>query len=95
MNMPHNTFKAALKKNAPQYGIWAGFATGYAAEIVATTGYDWMLIDGEHAPNTVPGVLAQLQAVAPYATAPIVRAVNGDASLIKHCLLYTSPSPRD
>ena len=56
MNMPHNAFKAALKQSATQYGIWAGFATGYAAEIVATTGYDWMLIDGEHAPNTVPGV---------------------------------------
>ena len=33
MNMPHNAFKAALNKPAPQYGIWAGFATGYAAEI--------------------------------------------------------------
>jgi 4-hydroxy-2-oxoheptanedioate aldolase len=86
MNMPHNAFKAALKQSATQYGIWAGFATGYAAEIVATTGYDWMLIDGEHAPNTVPGVLAQLQAVAPYSTAPVVRAVNGDANLIKQLL---------
>jgi len=54
MNMPHNAFKAALRKDAAQYGIWAGFATAYAAEIVASTGYDWMLIDGEHAPNTVP-----------------------------------------
>ena len=86
MNMPHNAFKAALKNPATQYGIWAGFATGYAAEIVATTGYDWMLIDGEHAPNTVPGVLAQLQAVAPYSTAPVVRAVTGDANLIKQLL---------
>jgi 2-keto-3-deoxy-L-rhamnonate aldolase RhmA len=45
-----------------------------------------MLIDGEHAPNTVPGVLAQLQAVAPYSTAPVVRAVTGDANLIKQLL---------
>ena len=86
MNMPRNGFKAALAKDATQYGIWAGFATGYAAEIVAGLGYDWMLIDGEHAPNTVPSVLNQLQTVAPYATAPVVRAVNGDASLIKQLL---------
>jgi len=86
MNMPRNGFKAALAKDATQYGIWAGFATGYAAEIVASLGYDWMLIDGEHAPNTVPSVLNQLQAVAPYTTAPVVRAVNGDASLIKQLL---------
>lgn len=54
MNMPHNAFKAALRKDAAQYGIWAGFATAYAAEIVASTGYDWMLIDGEHAPTPCP-----------------------------------------
>jgi hypothetical protein len=36
MNMPHNAFKAALNNRATQYGIWAGFATSYAAEIVAT-----------------------------------------------------------
>ncbi|CRM12516.1 4-hydroxy-2-oxo-heptane-1,7-dioate aldolase [Pseudomonas sp. 24 E 1] len=86
MHMPRNGFKAALAKDATQYGIWAGFATGYAAEIVASLGYDWMLIDGEHAPNTVPSVLNQLQTVAPYTTAPVVRAVNGDASLIKQLL---------
>lgn len=86
MNMPRNGFKAALARDATQYGIWAGFATGYAAEIVAGLGYDWMLIDGEHAPNTVPSVLNQLQTVAPYTTASVVRAVNGDASLIKQLL---------
>lgn len=86
MHMPQNGFKAALANDATQYGIWAGFATGYAAEIVASLGYDWMLIDGEHAPNTVPSVLNQLQTVAPYATAPVVRTVNGDANLIKQLL---------
>lgn len=86
MKMPHNAFKAALAKREPQYGIWAGFATGYASEIVAGLGYDWMLIDGEHAPNTVPSILSQLQAVMPYNTAPVVRAVTGDAVLIKQLL---------
>ena len=86
MQMPHNRFKAALAGSSTQYGLWAGFATGYAAEIAAGTGYDWLLIDGEHAPNTVPSILGQLQAVAPYPTAPVVRAVNGDSTLIKQLL---------
>ncbi|WP_426619420.1 aldolase/citrate lyase family protein [Pseudomonas rustica] len=86
MHMPRNAFKAALRSHHAQYGLWAGFATGYAAEIAAGTGYDWLLIDGEHAPNTVPSILAQLQAVAPYSTAPVVRAVNGDSTLIKQLL---------
>jgi len=93
MNMPHNAFKAALRKDAAQYGIWAGFATAYAAEIVASTGYDWILIDGEHAPNTVPSVLNQLQAVASYGTAPVVRAVSSDANLIKQLLEARQAQP--
>lgn len=86
MQLPTNPFKAALAKREPQYGIWAGFASGYAAEITASFGYDWMLIDGEHAPNTVPSIQAQLQAVAPYTTAPVVRAVGHDPVLIKQLL---------
>lgn len=86
MKLPINEFKTALANGTPQYGIWAGFATGYGAEITAGFGYDWMLIDGEHAPNTVPSILAQLQAVAPYSTAPVVRAVGHDPVLIKQLL---------
>ncbi len=86
MQMPPNAFKAALTRADTQYGLWAGFGTGYAAEICATTGYDWLLIDGEHAPNSVPSILAQLQAVAPYASAPVVRTVDQDPALIKQLL---------
>jgi 4-hydroxy-2-oxoheptanedioate aldolase len=86
MDLPRNPFKTRLMGSDTLYGLWAGFATGYAAEIAASTGYDWLLIDGEHAPNTVPSILAQLQAVAPYPTAPVVRCVTGDAVLIKQLL---------
>ncbi|BBI53520.1 2,4-dihydroxyhept-2-ene-1,7-dioic acid aldolase [Vreelandella olivaria] len=86
MQVPTNTFKQALAQQASMWGCWAGFATGYATEIVASTGFDWLLIDGEHAPNTLPSILAQLQAVAPYSTAPVVRSVNQDPALIKQLL---------
>ncbi|WP_144980575.1 HpcH/HpaI aldolase family protein [Halomonas sp. C22] len=86
MQVPTNTFKQALKGQKPIWGCWAGFASGYATEIVASTGFDWLLIDGEHAPNTLPSILAQLQAVAPYSTAPVVRSVNQDPALIKQLL---------
>lgn len=86
MKIPGNEFKAKLESSDTQHGLWTGFATGYAAEIAATTGFDWLLIDGEHAPNTVPTILAQLQAVAPYATAAVVRSVNQEPALIKQLL---------
>ncbi|EYB69171.1 2,4-dihydroxyhept-2-ene-1,7-dioic acid aldolase [Deinococcus phoenicis] len=44
------------------------------------------MIDGEHAPNDVRSILAQLQAVAPYPSAPVVRPPVGDPVLIKQLL---------
>jgi 4-hydroxy-2-oxoheptanedioate aldolase len=84
--MPINIFKKALSSGIPQIGLWLGLADAYVAELLATTGFDWMLIDAEHAPNDVRSVLSQLQAVAPYATHPVVRPVQGDVALIKQYL---------
>ncbi|WP_442489538.1 aldolase/citrate lyase family protein [Halomonas litopenaei] len=86
MQLPDNRFRAGVERDAVQFGLWSGFASGYCAEIEAGLGYDWMLIDGEHAPNTVPQILAQLQAVAAYPVAPVVRCVNHDPALIKQLL---------
>ena len=84
--MPVNAFKRALLDGKPQIGLWMGMADPVAAELLATTGFDWLLIDAEHSPNDPRRVLAQLQAVAPYPVQPIVRPVRGDADLIKQYL---------
>ncbi|TKC86384.1 4-hydroxy-2-oxoheptanedioate aldolase [Trinickia terrae] len=82
----HNPFKAALAQKQRQIGFWLSMADGYLSEISATAGFDWLLIDGEHAPNDVRSILAQLQAVAPYRAEAVVRPVNGDPALIKRLL---------
>ena len=84
--MSGNAFKSALARGEPQIGLWLSLAQPYTAEVCATAGFQWLLIDGEHAPNHVPSILAQLQAVAPYPAHPVVRAVNGDPALIKQLL---------
>ncbi|HEX5686358.1 MAG TPA: 4-hydroxy-2-oxoheptanedioate aldolase [Ideonella sp.] len=81
-----NTFKAALARRDRRVGLWLSMADAYSAEICATAGFDWLLIDGEHGPNDVLSMLAQLQGVAPYPAHPIVRSVNGDPALIKQLL---------
>ena len=87
MEIKQNTFKLALKNNErAQIGLWLGLADPVCAEICAGAGFDWLLIDGEHAPNDVRSILAQLQAVAPYSAHPIVRPVSGDVQLIKQLL---------
>ena len=81
-----NPFKTALAEKRPQIGLWLSMADPYLAEVSATAAFDWLLIDGEHAPNDLRSTLAALQAVAPHAAQPVVRAVNGDPALIKQLL---------
>ena len=86
MDMPINLFKQRLQSGEAQIGLWLGLADPYCAELAANAGFDWLLIDGEHAPNDLRGLLGQLQAVAPYASQPVIRPVIGDTALIKQLL---------
>lgn len=81
-----NRFKQAIAAGRPQIGLWQALASPYTAEICAGAGFDWLLIDGEHAPNDVPLVLQQLQAVAAAPVEPVVRLPIGDAVLVKQYL---------
>jgi 2-dehydro-3-deoxy-L-rhamnonate aldolase len=81
-----NTFKEAIVNGRLQLGLWLSSASPYLAEISATAGYDWLLIDGEHAPNSVETVLGQLQAVAPYPCHPVVRPLESKTALLKQVL---------
>ena len=86
MDILTNTFKQALRKGQPQIGLWAALAHSVTAEICAGAGFDWLLIDGEHAPNTLQTMLPQLQAVAPYPVAAVVRPSWNDPVQIKQIL---------
>jgi len=86
MELPRNTLKAALRGDEVQIGMWLSLVDPIPAEIAAGAGFDWLLIDAEHAPNDVRTVLAQLYAVAGYRVAPVVRPVRGDAATIKQFL---------
>ncbi len=81
-----NPFKQALVQGRPQVGLWLSMGDAYSAELCATAGFDWLLIDNEHAPNDVRSTLAQLQAVAAYGGHPVVRALQGEAASIKQLL---------
>jgi len=66
MNTPVNQFKQALAAHRPQIGLWINLANPISTEICAGAGFDWLLLDAEHSPNTLTTLLAQLQAVAAY-----------------------------
>jgi 4-hydroxy-2-oxoheptanedioate aldolase len=83
---PSNPFKAALGQPQAQIGLWLGLADACSAELCATAGFDWLLVDGEHGPNDLRSTLAILQAIAAYPSQPVVRMPHGDPALIKQVL---------
>ena len=86
MEMIKNRLKRALLEKQLQVGCWMSLGSHTAAEICASAGFDWVLIDMEHAPNDIPEVLHLLQAAAAYPCSVMVRAYWNDTVLIKRLL---------
>ena len=70
----------------PLSGIWCNLASSIATEIAAKAGFDWILIDMEHAPGELTQLLPQLQAADGTKTSPIVRIEWNDGPLFKRVL---------
>lgn len=86
MGAPVNAFKARLAAGERQIGCWLSLANPYSAELMAATGFDCLVIDGEHAPNDLRSTLAQLQALAGTGVEPVVRLTAGEPWMIKMAL---------
>lgn len=84
--LPANTFKLALREGRTRIGLWASLCSNIATEVIADAGFDWILIDTEHAPNELPMVLSQLQALVGGTAVPVVRPAWNDLVLIKRLL---------
>jgi 4-hydroxy-2-oxoheptanedioate aldolase len=86
MELNRNAFKQALKERRLQIGLWSSLASNIGAEIIADSGFDWILLDSEHSPNEVPILLSQLQALTGGTATPVVRPPWNDPVLIKRVL---------
>ena len=86
MPAPKNEFKAALARGERQIGCWLGLANPYSAELMGTAGFDWLLIDGEHAPNDLRSIMAQLQVLEASSSQSVVRLPIGETWMIKQVL---------
>lgn len=86
MPAPVNHLKRRLAAGETLHGCWVGMADPYAAEMAATCGFDWLLIDGEHAPNDLRSTMAQLAVVEPSPSLPVVRLRDDDPARIKQVL---------
>ncbi|NUB43988.1 HpcH/HpaI aldolase/citrate lyase family protein [Fertoebacter nigrum] len=86
MDLPPNPFKHALAAGRQQIGLWNSLPGPLVAEALAGCGFDWIVIDTEHALTDVPDTLAMMQAMAPYPVSAVVRPASNDPVLIKRLL---------
>ena len=81
MDLPVNTFKRAIKSGQLQVGLWSSLASNLSVEVISGAGFDWILLDTEHAANDVPMVLSQLQATTGGTAHPIVRPISAPTAV--------------
>src|SRR4051812_5159772 len=81
-----NKFKAALQSRLPQIGLWLNMAEALPAELAGHAGFDWLVIDGEHGPNDLRSIMAQLQALSAPPPEVVVRPPMGESWMIKQLL---------
>jgi 4-hydroxy-2-oxoheptanedioate aldolase len=86
MQMPVNPLKRELRDGTRQIGLWNMLSSHLAVEVVAGAGFDFVVLDMEHAPNELPMIHSQLQAVASGTAAPVVRPPCNDAVAFKRLL---------
>ena len=70
----------------PVIGMFHSSGDSAAAEILAGTGFDYLLIDGEHSPLSLETIQSVLRAIAAYPTLGVVRVPENSEVLIKQYL---------
>ncbi|MBX2885185.1 MAG: HpcH/HpaI aldolase/citrate lyase family protein [Granulosicoccus sp.] len=91
MKLVSNQFTQSLKTNKPQVGLWVSLCSNLSTDIIAHSGYDWLLLDMEHTPNDINTVLSQLQSLGRSSSSILVRPQWNDAVLVKSLLDIGAP----
>lgn len=81
-----NKFKAALAAHQIQIGCWSALANPISTEVLGLAGFDWLVLDGEHAPNDINTFIPQLMALKGSHSAPVVRVPTNEPVIIKRLL---------
>lgn len=81
-----NILKEKISKGEPVIGTFCGLAHPLASEILCRLGFDWLVIDGEHAPAGWESMMHVMQAMNGSTCTPFVRPQWNDPVTIKRAL---------
>ena len=82
----NNVFKRKILKRERLIGCWSSLGSPITTEILGLAGFDWLLLDTEHAPNDVLSLIPQLMALKDSVSAPVVRPPWNDMVIVKRLL---------
>ena len=86
MEFRKNILKQLIQSEDISFGLWNGIPHSYAGEICAGAGFDWTLIDAEHAPFDLNSIIVQHQAMSNHNRKIILRPPSDDSVFIKQAL---------
>jgi len=81
-----NRFRQDLIAGKRLIGCWSSLANPITTEVLGLAAFDWLLLDGEHAPNDLGTFIPQLMALKDSPSAPVVRPTWNDTVAIKRLL---------
>ena len=81
-----NQFRRHLQQGQTLIGCWSALAHHISTEVLGLAGFDWLLLDGEHAPNDVTTFIPQLMALKGSHSAAVVRAPSNEPIILKRLL---------
>src|SRR5512134_601785 len=81
-----NRLRQQLKARERLIGCWASLGSPITTEVLGVAGFDWLLLDAEHALNDVLSLVPQLMALKDSVSAPVVRPPWNDTVVIKRLL---------
>jgi 2-dehydro-3-deoxyglucarate aldolase len=81
-----NDFRRRVLSGDRLIGCWSALASPISTEVLGLAGFDWLLLDSEHAPNDVLTLVPQLMALKDSVSAPVVRPAWNDMVLLKRLL---------
>lgn len=81
-----NRTRAALRAGKKLSAAWLQGANNISAEIIASAGFDVIVVDMEHGPGDVLTLISQIQAMQGYPAIPFVRTPWNDFVAVKRIL---------
>lgn len=82
----HNQFKRNIEAGKLQYGIAQEIPSAEVAEVLATSNYDWLFVDGEHGAHDIRSIVEIARTIVPYDVTPVVRIPEAGTGILKQFL---------